>query len=83
MSLAPYYKLAPPSRQTLLRRRQVADVLGLTVSALEKWAENGTGPRFYRKGFSDRSRTLYRIEDVEDFVRERYGQEAVATLGTG
>jgi hypothetical protein len=83
MSLAPYYKLAPPSRQPLLLRRQVAAILDLTVSALEKWAENGTGPKFYRRGFSDRSGTLYRIEDVEDFVREHYGPEGVATIGTG
>jgi len=83
MSSAPYYKLAAPSRQALLRRRQVADMLGLTVSALEKWAENGTGPQFFRRGFSSRSRSVYRIEDVEEFVRKRYGNDAVATLGTG
>jgi hypothetical protein len=83
MSSAPYYKMATPSRQPLLLRRQVAEMLGVTVSALEKWAENGTGPRFYRKGFSLRSRSVYRIEDVESFVRERYGDDAVATLGTG
>jgi hypothetical protein len=58
-------------------------MLGLTVSALEKWAELGTGPQFFRRGFSPRSRSVYRIEDVENFVRERYGENAVATLGTG
>jgi hypothetical protein len=83
MSSAPYYKMAAPSRQPLMLRRQVAEMLGLSVSALEKWAENGTGPKFFRKGFSLRSRSLYRIEDVEGFVRERYGNDVVATLGTG
>jgi hypothetical protein len=58
-------------------------MLNLTVSALEKWAEQGTGPQFYRRGYSPRSRAVYRIEDVENFVRERYGDDAVATLVTG
>jgi hypothetical protein len=83
MSSDRHYKSAPPSRQPLLLRSQAAAILGLTVSALGKWTEKGTGPKFYRLGYSAHSRTAYRIEDVEDFVRERYGPEGVATLGTG
>jgi hypothetical protein len=83
MSPAPHFLLAAPSRRALLRRRQVADILGLTVSALEKWAEKGTGPRFYRRGLSPRSPTRYRIEDVEQYVRDQGGEEVLATLVTG
>jgi hypothetical protein len=83
MSPAPHFLLAAPSRRALLRRRQVAEILGLTVSALEKWAEKGTGPRFYRRGFSPRSPALYRIEDLEHYVRDQGGEEVLATLVTG
>jgi phage terminase Nu1 subunit (DNA packaging protein) len=74
-------RLAPPSRQVPLTRRQVAELLGVSVACLEKWAERGRGPRFYRKGFYKHSETAYRVEDVEQFLRERSGDDLVATLG--
>jgi len=79
---APHFTAAPSSRQPLLRRRQVAQLLALSVSSLEKWAELGTGPLYYRRGLSPHASTRYRIEDVEEFVRQRYGQQALETLGT-
>jgi len=82
MKLAPHFTTAPPSRQQMLRRKQVAQLLQLSVASLEKWAELGTGPHYYRLGLSPHAPTLYRIEDVEEFVRERYGEDAFATLGT-
>ena len=83
MKPAPYFRTAPSSRQGLLARKRVARLLGLSVSSLEKWAELGTGPQYYRLGLSPHAPTLYRIEDIEDFVRQRYGEDAlVATLGT-
>jgi hypothetical protein len=75
-------KSAPASRQPLLTRKQVAVLLGVTVSCLEKWAELGKGPSFYRKGSSKHSHTAYRIEDVEQFGRECCNDEFVATLAT-
>ena len=76
-----WIRSAPPSRQVLLTRRQVAELLGVSVSCLEKWAERETGPRFYRNGFHKQAQSGYRIEDIEQFVRERCGDDAVATVG--
>lgn len=81
-SSAPHFTTAPPSRQRLLKRSEVAQRLGLSVSSLEKWAELGTGPRYYRRGLSPHAPTRYRIEDVEEFVCQRYGQEGLATIET-
>ena len=46
---------------------------------MEKWSELGRGPKFYRSGRSKHSHTGYRIEDAEQFAREYYGDEFVAT----
>jgi hypothetical protein len=46
---------------------------------MEKWSELKNGPRFYRTTSSKYSPTGYRIEDVEEFAREYYGDEFVAT----
>ena len=81
MTSVPYIRSAPPSRQWLLTRKQVAVQLGVSASCLEKWAERGKGPVFYRTGFYKQARTAYRIEDVEEFVREQYGAKGVATVG--
>jgi hypothetical protein len=81
MTPAPYIRSAPPSRKLPLTRKQAAELLGVSVSCLEKWAERGTGPRFYRTGFYAQSRTAYRIEDVEQFMREQCGDDLVATVG--
>ena len=79
--IVPHFRTAPASRQPLLGRRQAAQRLGLSVASLEKWAELRTGPKYYRGGLSVHAPTYYRIEDVEDFIRQRYGDEALATLG--
>jgi hypothetical protein len=81
MSLVQPLRLAPPSRQALLTRREVATLLGVSVACVEKWAERGRGPRFYRKGFYKQSQTAYRVEDVEQFLRERWGDDLLATVG--
>ena len=80
MTSVPSIKMAPASRQYFLSRKQVASLLGVSVACLEKWAEQGKGPKFYRKGFFDHSHTAYRVEDVELFGRERYGDDFVATI---
>jgi len=61
----PFVKLAPPSRQPLLNRRQAAEFLGVTVAALEKRAHRRQGPIFYRRGWTAQARAAYRIEDLE------------------
>lgn len=80
MPSVPYIKFAPPSRQPLMTRKQVAAQLGVSVACLEKWAELEKGPKFYRRGFFEHSHTAYRVEDVELFGRERYGDDFVATI---
>jgi len=81
MPPAPYYRTAPPSRRPLMTRRQAAHLLGVTVFCMEKWAERQTGPAFYRMGFATRSRSAYRIEDLETFAIER-GVEFVGCVGS-
>ena len=82
MRSVPRFTTAPPSRQRFLERKEVAKMLDLSVASLEKWAERGIGPKYYRKGLSPHSPSRYRIEDVEDFVSEHYGSRALATLET-
>ena len=69
---------APWSRSAFLSRRQVAALLGVTIHCVEKWAERNTGPRFYRTGRQRQSRTVYRIEDVEDFLNQRLDAKPLA-----
>jgi len=82
MHTAPPSHTAPSSRRPLLERKEVAKMLRLSVASLEKWAETGSGPRFYRRGLSKHSRACYRVEDIEQFVSERYGPEVLATLAS-
>ena len=65
------FRLAPWSRQELVTRRQVAKMLNVSLHCVQRWAERGTGPRFYKKGPKKQQRTGYRIEDVEEFQRQR------------
>jgi phage terminase Nu1 subunit (DNA packaging protein) len=76
MTTAQPIRLAPPTRAFLTRRR-VAELLGVTVHCVEKWAERSTGPKFYTRHQRYRqARTAYRIEDVEEFLRQRANDKA-------
>jgi excisionase family DNA binding protein len=50
----------------LLSVKQVADLLGVKVPTLYKWCCQRTGPKFIKAG----SRTLFRVEDIEQFLTE-------------
>lgn len=64
--------LAPQSRAPLLTRAQAAQFCGCSVSLLEKLAGSADGPRYFRNGLSQRARTRYRVEDLEDFAGKRW-----------
>jgi hypothetical protein len=72
MTLITSTRFAPASR-SWLTRRQVAEMIGVSVHCVEKWAEREKGPKFYRTSRFAQGRAAYRIEDVEDFLRQRRG----------
>jgi predicted DNA-binding transcriptional regulator AlpA len=51
----------------LLSTADVADFLGVSASALNKWRLTGSGPRFIRLG----SRIAYRPAEVDAFIESR------------
>lgn len=65
-----------PSGQGLLREKQVAQELGLSVRALQAWRSKGVGPVYLKLGRSVR----YRREDLEAFMEagRREGGEVEA-----
>jgi hypothetical protein len=71
---------APPSRRWL-SRKQVAELLGVTIHCVEKWAERNTGPTFYRGSRFRQGRTAYRIEDVEAFLDARASTAGMTGVG--
>jgi len=71
---------APPTRQWL-SRRQAAELLGVSIHCVEKWAERNTGPAFYRWSRYRQGRTAYRIEDVEAFILTRSGNGGTTGVG--
>jgi hypothetical protein len=71
---------SPPSREHLTRR-QVAKILKVTVHCVERWAERGIGPPFYKSASKKQARVGYRIEDVEDFQRRRERDRLARTCG--
>jgi hypothetical protein len=56
----------PLGDDSLLTRRQLAEVLGVGVRSLERYTRLGMGPRCIR--ISPR-RVSYRLGDVRDFIR--------------
>lgn len=69
-------KRDPPQRQPSMPRewlsaRELAEWLGVEVSALYRWNADGSGPRRYQVGRSSR----YRLRDVETWLRTRAVEE--------
>lgn len=48
----------------MLKVKDAAERLGLSISTLNKWRCYGTGPRFVKMG----SAVFYRAEDLDAFV---------------
>lgn len=62
----------------LLAPEQVAEILQVHTSTLERWRFTGHGPSFLKLGSSRRSPIRYRRQDVEDwlFAHARGGDKA-------
>lgn len=48
----------------LIREREAAHLLDMSVAALRKWRREGRGPRYFKVGKLVR----YRVSDLEAFV---------------
>ncbi|SCA55797.1 Transcriptional regulator (modular protein) [Candidatus Terasakiella magnetica] len=51
---------------SLLDRAELSNLLGVSIRTLARWAENGTGPKFFKLG----GIVKYRILDVDEWVTE-------------
>ena len=51
----------------LLKSKEVAEIMGLKVQALEMWRQRDIGPRYLKLGHNVR----YRIEDVIAWLNSR------------
>ena len=58
----------PPADKTYLNSQDAADLLQLSVRTLERMRVDGSGPRFLKAGRGQRSRVLYRREDVIEWL---------------
>ena len=58
--------------QQLLTTDQLADRWGLSANRLRQWRVAGTGPNFLKLGDGPKAPVRYRLEDIEEFERDRY-----------
>mgnify|MGYP001420617459 CR=1 FL=1 len=54
----------------LLSTKEVAEMLGIKIQTLREWRHKGKSPKYVRFG-GIKSRCGYRLEDVEEWIRER------------
>lgn len=59
----------------LLTPAEAAEILRVSVSALDRWRANGGGPRFVRIG-AGKGRIRFRRSDIDSFVEERVADPA-------
>jgi len=52
----------------LMTPQQVANELGITTKALEKWRINGDGPVYVKLGNAPRAHVRYKRQVIEDYV---------------
>ncbi len=67
---------ARPQRETLplqplLREREVAGILGVSVRTLQQWRRSGDGPPFLKLSQKKRGMVRYDPADVETFMLDR------------
>ena len=55
----------------LLREREVAGILGLSVRTLQEWRRSGDGPPFLKLSRKKRGMVRYDPADVEAYMRRR------------
>jgi predicted DNA-binding transcriptional regulator AlpA len=74
LSLSNLPSKKPEPIDRLLSERQVADYLGVSVSALRRWRKAGKAPPSIRLGFAGRSLLRFRTTDVELWLQDRTEQ---------
>lgn len=52
----------------LLKPREVAAMLRISLPTLARWRQHGKGPRCIRLGYN---RVIYRYADVENWISQR------------
>lgn len=57
-----------PQPIALLSSQEAASYLKLSIRTLERMRVEGTGPKFRKAGRGLRSRVLYRLSDIEDWL---------------
>jgi excisionase family DNA binding protein len=62
----------PAREPELLTITEAAELLRAPVATLRYWRHRGTGPRSFRLG----RRVLYRRDDLQAWVEERWGRSA-------
>ena len=55
--------------ESLLTSKQLATFLHLSEQTIRRYRSNGHGPRYTKLGSGKSARILYRMSDVEDFLR--------------
>lgn len=56
----------------ILYQEEVAEMLRRPLSTLRYWRVTGDGPKSFKLG----GRVVYKLEDVERWIEERYAAEA-------
>lgn len=54
----------------LMTSPEAAEYLRLSARTLEGMRVDGTGPRFYKVGPGRRAKVVYRVADLEDWLRQ-------------
>lgn len=56
-------------------RRIASEITGLAPSTLKKLGTQGRGPAFIKLGTSKQARTLYRVDEIENWKRDPVAYE--------
>ena len=71
-----------PKTKSLLTTKDVARLTGLSASYFEKGRVYGYGPKFIRlKSIGKTGKVLYRVEAVEEWLKEQECEPGVYTHG--
>lgn len=56
----------------MLTTEQLADRWGLSANRLKQWRTEGKGPGFVKLGDGPKAPVRYKLEDIEEFEKDRY-----------
>lgn len=62
---------AAPPHKPYLNSQEAADILRISIRTLERMRVEGTGPRYLKAGAGTRSRVLYRLADLDEWLQGR------------